>query len=57
MNPDNALEEMNILIGKMDKSLRTLNNELDKILKKYPRYLDEDASKLSYELYKFNHGK
>ena len=57
MHPETALEEMNNLIGKMDKNLKSLNKELDKILKKYPTYMEDKTNKLSYELYKYTHGK
>ncbi|MCG3220737.1 MAG: hypothetical protein H7641_05095 [Candidatus Heimdallarchaeota archaeon] len=48
---------MNNVLFKMDKQLKGLNKELDKILKKYPRYLDNDSRKLNYELYKYDSGR
>ena len=57
MDPESLVEEMNSVLFKMDKQLKGLNKELDKILKKYPRYIDNDARKLNYELYKYNNGR
>ena len=57
MQPENLVEEMNSILSKMDRDLKNLNKELDKILVKYPKYVDNDERKLRYELYKFNHGK
>lgn len=57
MQTENLIEDMNKILGKMDKELKGLNQELDSILKKYPRYLENEESKLKYALRKFNHGK
>ena len=57
MQPENLVDEMNSILSKMDRELKNLNKELDKILVKYPKFIDNDEKKLRYELYKFNHGK
>ena len=57
MQPETLIEDMNKILGKMDKELKGLNHELDKILKKYPRYIEDEESKLKYALRKYNHGK
>ena len=57
MQTENLIEDMNKILGRMDKELKGLNRELDKILRKYPQYLENDESKLRYELRKYNHGK
>ena len=57
MQPENLVEEMNSILSKMDRDLKNLNKELDKILVKYPKYIDNDEKRLKYEMYKFNHGK
>ena len=57
MEPETLVEEMNKALFKMDKQLNSLNKTLDKILKQYPTYMEEDATKLRYELYKYNHVK
>ena len=57
MQPENLVDEMNSILSKMDRDLKNLNKELDKILVKYPSYIDNDEKKLKYEMYKFNHGK
>ncbi len=57
MQPETLIEDMNKILGKMDKELKGLNRELDKILKKYPRYMEEDEAKLKYAYRKYNHGK
>lgn len=49
----NIVEEMNLVISRMDNQLQGLNKELDKILKEYPRYLSNKTSKLSEELRKY----
>ncbi len=57
MQPENLVDEMNRILVKMDKELHSLNRELDKILKKYPKYMEEDEIRLKYAMYKYNHGK
>ena len=57
MQPETLIEDMNKILGRMDKELKGLNRELDKILKKYPRYIDDEESKLGHALRKYNHGK
>ena len=57
MQPENLVDEMNRILVKMDKELHSLNKELDKILKKYPKYMEEDEVRLKYAMYKYNHGK
>ncbi|MHA1953983.1 MAG: hypothetical protein ACW96U_08565 [Candidatus Heimdallarchaeaceae archaeon] len=57
MDPKSLVDEMNNVLFKMDKQLKGLNKELDKILKKYPRYMDNDSRKLNYELYKYDNGR
>ncbi len=57
MDPKSLVEEMNNVLFKMDKQLKGLNKELDKILKKYTRYMDNDSRKLNYELYKYDNGR
>ena len=57
MQPENLVDEMNRILVKMDKELHSLNRELDKILKKYPKYVEEDEVRLKYAMYKYNHGK
>ena len=58
MQPENLVDEMNQILLKMDKELHSLNRELDKILKKYPRYMEEDETRLRYAMYKYrSHSK
>ena len=57
MQPENLVDEMNRILVKMDKELHSLNRELDKILKKYPKYMEEDEIRLKYAMYRYNHGK
>ena len=57
MKPENLVDEMDKALIKMDRNLKNLNRELDKILKRYPQYLDKEENKLRYALYKYNHGK
>ncbi|MBY9000680.1 MAG: hypothetical protein KGD64_07190 [Candidatus Heimdallarchaeota archaeon] len=57
MHTENLIEDMNKILGKMDKELNGLNRELDKILKQYPRYIEDDEAKLKYAYRKYNHGK
>ncbi len=57
MQPENLVDEMNRILVKMDKELHSLNRELDKILKNYPKYVEEDEVRLKYAMYKYNHGK
>jgi len=58
MQPENLVDEMNQILLKMDKELHSLNRELDKILKKYPKYMEEDETRLRYAMYKYqSHSK
>jgi len=57
MQPEKLVEEMNGILSKMDKDLKNLNRELDKILIKYPKFIDDEENKLKYAMFKFNHGK
>ncbi|MCE7742802.1 MAG: hypothetical protein GOP50_10145 [Candidatus Heimdallarchaeota archaeon] len=57
MQPENLVNEMNRILVKMDKELHSLNKELDKILRKYPKYIEEDEVRLKYAMRKYNHGK
>ena len=57
MQPENLVDEMNRILVKMDKELHSLNKELDKILKKYPRYMEDEEIKLKYAMRRYNHGK
>ncbi|MHA1199427.1 MAG: hypothetical protein ACTSQF_08885 [Candidatus Heimdallarchaeaceae archaeon] len=58
MQPEHLVDEMNQILLKMDKELHSLNRELDKILKKYPAYIEEDEVRLKYAMYKFkSHSK
>ncbi|MHA1217159.1 MAG: hypothetical protein ACTSSN_01220 [Candidatus Heimdallarchaeaceae archaeon] len=57
MQPENLVEEMNGILSKMDKDLKNLNRELDKILIKYPKFIDDEEKKLNYAMFKFNNGK
>ena len=52
-NERNIVEEMNLVISRMDNQLQNLNKELDKILKEYPRYLNKKTSNLAKELRKY----
>ncbi len=57
MQPENLVNEMNRILVKMDKELHSLNKELDKILKKYPGYMEDEEIKLKYAMRRYNHGK
>ena len=57
MQTENLIDDMNKILGKMDKELKGLNRELDKILKKYPSYIQDDEAKLKYAYRRYNHGK
>ena len=57
MEPENLVEEMNNILFKMDKDLKNLNRTLDKILKTYPTYMEDEETKLRYAMYKYSHGK
>ena len=57
MQPETLIEDMNKILGKMDKELKGLNRELDKILRKYPRYIEDDEAKLKHAYRKYTHGK
>ena len=57
MQPENLVDEINKILSKMDKELHSLNKELDNILQKYPRYMEDEENKLRYAMYKYSHGK
>ena len=57
MENEKLIDDMNIIISKMDKELKSLNSELDKILTKYPRYLENEESRLHYAFHKFSNAK
>ncbi|MCE7738857.1 MAG: hypothetical protein KAU62_06380 [Candidatus Heimdallarchaeota archaeon] len=57
MQQENLVEEMNGILSKMDEDLKNLNRELDKILIKYPKFIDDEEKKLKYAMFKFNNGK
>ena len=40
MNPEIEIEQMNIIIARMDDDLQTLKTELENILSQYPKAYD-----------------